>query len=191
MVTEAPPTLVTAEELLRLSAKGFYGELIRGELCEAMPPGIRHGKIVARIAALLLFFVDPKKLGTVVAGDPGVWLEQDPDTVRGPDVAFFSVENMPIDADIPGYSEVVPDLVVEVRSPNDSRQRVHDKAMMWLECGVRVVWVVLPETRSVDLYRPDREIFTVSASESLEGLDVLPGFNCTLTDIIGPAVKAG
>ena len=76
MVTEAPPTLVTAEELLRLSAKGFYGELIRGELCEAMPPGIRHGKIVARIAALLLFFVDPKKLGTVVAGDPGVWLEQ-------------------------------------------------------------------------------------------------------------------
>ncbi|MXW25363.1 MAG: Uma2 family endonuclease, partial [Dehalococcoidia bacterium] len=111
---------------------GVRGELIRGVLCETMPTGIEHGKIVMRLGAALFNIVEPRQLGTLVASDSGVWLERDPDTVREPDIAFFSAERMPLSARITGYAEVAPDLVVEVASPSDSRREVHDKAHMWL-----------------------------------------------------------
>ena len=185
MVTEAPPRLVTADELLELSSNGFCGELIRGELVEEMPSGFRHGKFVLRLGALLLAFVGPRRLGTLVV-ESGVWIERNPDTVRGPDVAFFGVESVPLAADILGYTEVVPDLVVEVRSPNDSRRQLHDKAIMWLDSGVRVVWVVLPERRSVDVYRSTRQVDTVAEPNALEGGEILPDFRCELAEIFGP-----
>ncbi len=185
MVTEVRPRLVTADDLLDLSADGFCGELIRGELVEEMPPGFRHGKIVLKLGALLLAFVEPRRLGTLVS-DSGVWLERNPDTVRGPDLAFFRSESVPLDTDIPGYADVVPDLVVEVHSPNDRRWQLHDKAHMWLYYGAEVVWVVLPERRSVDVYRSGQNTIRLSGGDVLDGLDVLPGFRCQLIDIFGP-----
>ena len=182
--TTTEARLLTAGDLLRLYGEGLRGELIRGVLCETMPTGIEHGKTVASLVAALVHFAG--ELGTVVASDSGVWLERDPDTVREPDVAFFSAEKMPLNARITGYAEVVPDLVVEVASPSDSRREVHDKAHMWLSHGVRLVWVVHPETRTVDAYRQDRDAETLSETDALDGLDVLPGFTCALSAVFGP-----
>ena len=176
--------LLAADDLLRLYGEGVRGELIRGVLCETMPTGIEHGKTVARLVAALINFAGER--GTVVASDSGVWLERDPDTVREPDIAFFSAQKMPLDARITGYAEVAPDLVVEVASPTDSRREVHDKAHMWLNHGVRLVWVVQPETRTVDVYRPDGDAATLSESAALDGLDVLPGFSCAVSAVFGP-----
>lgn len=186
MVTEAPPKLVTADELLRLSKDDFYGELIRGELVEEMPPGMRHEEIVAELIALLLAYVKANGLGRVLGGS-GVRTERDPDTVRAPDLQFFGTLRLPPDADIPGYAEVAPNLAVEVRSPNDTRRELHDKAIMWLDAGVQMVWVVLPERRSVDVYRSGQDVQTVTDGGLLDGLDVLPGFSCSLEEIFGPA----
>ncbi|MYA41249.1 MAG: Uma2 family endonuclease [Gammaproteobacteria bacterium] len=188
-MTTAPTTeakLLTAEELLRLDAEGVRGELIRGVLCETMPTGELHGKIVMRLGGLLFGFVEPEGLGTLFASDSGIWLERDPDTVREPDIAFTSSQRLPLDAWNAGYAEVVPDLVVEVASPSDSRREVHDKAHMWLNHGVRLVWVVQPETRTVDVYRPDGAIATLGEQDSLDGLDVLPGFTCDVSAVFGP-----
>ena len=185
MVTKAPPELITADDLLKLSADGFYGELVRGELCEDMPPGVQHAEIVARLIALLFPFVDARKLGRVM-GDGGVRIERAPDTVRAPDLAFFALERLPAEVAIPGYADVVPNLVVEVQSPNDGRWKLHDKAHMWLYYGAEAVWVVQPESRSVDVYRSGRNTIRLSGTDSLEGLDVLPGFSCELEAIFGP-----
>ena len=182
---QAARELLTADDLLRLYADGVRGELIRGVLSETMPTGLRHGKIVVRLAARLYNFVDPKKLGVLVASDSGVWLERDPDTVREPDVAFFSAEKIPLDADIPGYAEVAPDLVVEIVSPSDRLTEVNDKALMWLRYGVRIVWVVRPEERLVDVHRDGHPVATLNESESLDGLDILPGFSCLVREVFG------
>jgi hypothetical protein len=72
----------------------------------------------------LWIFVDAQKLGRLVASDSGVWLERDPDTVREPDIVFFSAEKVPPGVRVTGYSETVPDLVVEVQSPSDSMREV-------------------------------------------------------------------
>ena len=177
--------LLTADDLLRLDAQGVRGELIRGELSETMPTGREHGEIVVNLSAELRNFVKPRKLGILTASDSGVWLERDPDTVREPDLAFFSAEKIPLDADIPGYAEEVPDLVVEVVSPSDRRAAINDKALMWLRYGARLVWVVYPESRAVDVHREESPVAALGENDALDGMDVIPGFSCPVRDIFG------
>ena len=175
--------LLTAADLLRLTAEGVRGELIRGVLHETLMGGVEHGEVVINLGAELRNFVKPRKLGRLTCSDTGVWLERDPDTVRGPDIAYFSAAKMPLEARIPGYAEVVPELVVEVVSPNDTRREVAAKARMWLRYDVRLVWVVLPQTRSVDVYRPGHVVVTLTDEDTLDGLDVLPGFTCAVNAV--------
>ena len=52
---------------------------------------------------------------------------------------------------------------------------------MWLNHGVRLVWVVQPETRSIDVYRIGQPITTLGDEDALDGLDVLPGFTCDVS----------
>ena len=84
--------LLTADDLLRLYSEGVRGELVRGVLSETMPAGYEHGKIVAKLTIRLGTFVESQNLGDLTASDSGVWLERNPDTVREPDIAYFSTE---------------------------------------------------------------------------------------------------
>ena len=182
-MTTAKPKLLTAADLLGLSSRGVRGELIRGVLYETMPTGREHGRILINLGAELRNFTKPRGLGRVEGGDVGVWLERDPDTVRAPDIAFFSPEKEPPEEIAAGYAEVVPDLLAEVVSPNDTAREVREKAEMWLGFGVSLVWVVNPETRTVDVHRRGHPITTLTEQEALEGFDVLPGFTCSVSDI--------
>lgn len=174
---------MTANDLLRLHGEGVRGELIRGVLCETMSTGQEHGEIVMNLGASLKNFIKPRKLGRLSGSDSGVWLERDPDTVREPDIAFFSASKTPFGARVTGYAEVVPDLVVEIVSPTDGLREVNDKALMWLSYGVRLVWVVRPDDRAVDVYRPGRAASTLSDMDTLDGLDALPGFTCAVGSV--------
>lgn len=182
MTTET--NLLTADDLLRLYSEGVRGELIRGVLCETMPTGREHGEVAANAAFELLSHIKPLKLGIVTTSDSGVRLERDPDTVREPDVAFFSADRIGPKR-VSGYSEVVPDLVMEIQSPNDSRDDVYEKARMWLSFGVRLVWVVHPDSRSVDVHRPGHPVETIDEDGQLDGHDVLPGFTRPVASIFG------
>ena len=180
MTTDTPPKLLTADDLLELSSDGFYGELIRGVLCESIPPGVDHAQIAAEFCGELRNFVKPRRLGRVLAGDPGVKVERDPDTVRAPDVAFISARRLPLAQRNPGYSEVMPELVVEVKSPSDGRWAVYDKAQMWLRHGVLLVWVVYPEDRTVEAHHANQGVVLYREDDELDGMDVLPGFTCAV-----------
>ena len=183
-MTMTKTKLITAADLLRLYSEGVRGELIRGELCETMPSGQEHGEIAMQIGRLLLNFVAPRRLGRVMGSDAGVWLERDPDTVREPDVAFIAADKMPPPgARIRGYAEVVPNLVVEIASPSNSAREVRDKARMWLSFGVRIVWVVYPDERAVELHSVDGGRRMLTENDMLDGGDVLPGFSCRVGDI--------
>lgn len=183
--TSTKPRLITADELLQHVSDWPRGELIRGVFCEMPSPGIEHGRIIARLVAYIFNFVEPARLGTVLTGDPGIWVEKDPDTVRAPDAAFYSAERMAINARIPGYAEIVPDIVIEVVSPTDRVTEVNDKAQMWLGAGVRLVWVVWPNWQTVEVHRPGESVVELSGDAALEGLDILPGFSAPISDIFG------
>ena len=178
--------LLTAGDLLRLSGEGVRGELIRGVLHETMPTGQEHGEIVINLGHELMSFIKPRGLGRVTGSDAGVWLEHDPDTVREPDLAFFPAEDFSPGERVTGYSQTIPAIAAEVRSPGDSLRAVHDKARMWLSHGVRLVWVVHPGTRTVDVHRPDRPVATLGVDAELDGHDALPGFRCPAGGLFGP-----
>ncbi len=174
---------ITADELLTMHSEGKRGELIRGVFCPTMPTFEEHGAIVAKLVMLLGTVVLPNKLGRLMASDSGVQLEWDPDTVREPDIAFITEERRPQGTVVRRYTEIPPDLVIEVASSSDSTNAVTDKARMWVGAGVRLVWVIWPETRMIDVHRPGEQTTTLRETDTLTGSDVLPQFTCLVKDI--------
>lgn len=177
------PQTMTADELLNVSIPGKRVELIRGVLRVMEAPGFRHGSVSASLAVALVPFVRAGKLGTVVAGDTGFILTQNPDTVRAPDIAFVRAERVPYPSPA-GYLTGAPDLAVEVLSPNDRPGEVLTKVGDWLEAGARLVWIIDPARRVARVYRADGSDAVVREDEALVGEDVLPGYSCLLREIL-------
>ena len=182
-MTTTKRKLLTAEDLLELHSKGIKGELIRGVFCETVSTGIEHGEIAGNFIIGIGVFVKPQRLGRVFGSDSGIRLERGPDTVREPDVGFISAERLPLGTRVTSYSEVVPELVVEVVSPSDTVRGVNDKARMWISFGVILVWVADPDTRTVEVYRQDAPTVTLTEDEVLDGASVLPGFTLPVREV--------
>jgi Uma2 family endonuclease len=178
-----PAELMTAEELLYTSIPNKRTELVRGRLVVHEPPGGRHGNVTARLAARLVAHVDLTSAGAVFVGDTGFTLARNPDTVRGPDIAFVRQERLP--TPIPtGYLELAPDLAVEVLSHNDRPGETLAKIGDWLDAGTRLVWVIDPERRIARVDRQNGTESSLGEADDLDGEDVLPGFRCKVTSIL-------
>lgn len=177
------PKLVTAEELLEMDSRDIKGELIRGVFCEKMSTGAEHGEILGFLMTGMISFVRPRRLGRVIGGDSGVFLEKGPDTVREPDIAYISAEKLPLGVRVRGYLEDIPDLLAEIISPSDRPAQINDKTRMWLSYGVRMVWEVYPERREVWVHRLGQPYTVLGEDDTLDGGDVLPGFSLPVRDI--------
>jgi len=172
---------ITADELLRMGEG--KRELIRGEVMELTPPGVRHGRIQLRVGRLVEEFVDRSGLGHYVTAESGYLLASKPDTVRAPDVAVVTADRVAGFEGEVGYLPLAPDLAVEVVSPSDSFLDVETKARMWLEHGTRVVWVVEPDSRRVLIYEPGKDRRDLGEEDTLDAPDILPGFSVPVTRV--------
>jgi Uma2 family endonuclease len=130
-------------------------------------------------------YAKERGLGKVFIGDAGVFMQRDPDTVRGPDVLFVRTSRLPPREALKSYFEIPPDLCVEVVSPTDRWSKITEKVDMFLAFGVILVWVIDPQTRTAHVYRKGREVRVVLSTESLDGEDVLPGFALPLAELFG------
>ena len=188
-MTTAKTKLMTADDLLRLDSEGIEGDLIRGVLHRINRFGSAiRGTTVVNVGVELYQFVKPRRLGTLLMGRPGVRLERDPDTVLGAKLVYIAAGRLPEDMDTSGYPEVAPDLVVDVSSnKDDDLQMIHEKALMWIGFGVKLVWVAHPDEsmRTIDVYRAGGDLTTLSEGDTLDGGDVLPGFTYDVSDIFG------
>ncbi len=177
------PPLMTADDLLRVTIPNKQVELVRGVLVVREPPGFEHGAIMACLGGRLIQHVDAASLGLVVLGDPGFKLATDPDTVRGPDIAFIRRERVPHPTPR-GFAAFAPDLVIEIRSPSDRPGDILGKVGDWLSSGTTLVWVIDPPRRVAHVYRQDGTQATIGPHEALDGEEVLPGFSCPLDAIV-------
>lgn len=169
------PKLMTADELLAMPRDdGKRYELIRGVLVEKMPTGRLHAIVVNFIAFVLSSFVIPRDYGEIQTGDPGYLLEVGPDTVRAPDIAWIAPGRIPEDAT--GYTNLAPDLAVEVKSPSNSHPELRRKAEMWISFGSRLVWVADPDTTTITVYRPGVDPVELGEDGTIDGGDLLPEF---------------
>ena len=173
---------ITIEEFVQMpDPEGFQSELVRGEIVLTPLPQARHGICCAQISCLLGNFVDDSKIGWLACNNAGVILERDPDTVRGPDVAFWSITRQPKMPE--DYFEIPPDIAVEVLSPDDRRKNVREKIKDYVKNGVKLVWLVDPDTRTVTVYQGSLRGSELDEADTLTGGDVLPGFTCLVSDL--------
>ncbi len=167
----------TADELLEISTdSGHRYELIQGELIIMAPAGAEHGDTALGLGARIRVFADDNDLGAVFAAETGFLLEQKPDTVRAPDVGFVRKARLPNGKVPRSYFPGAPDLAVEVVSPGDRADEIDDKVKCWLRYGTRLVWLLVPKTRSITVYRSDGTAQVLNVNDTLDGEDVLPGF---------------
>lgn len=172
--------LVTAEELERMPE--FRGELVEGRLVTMSPPTFDHGTIVVQLGALLHGHVQPRALGTVVV-EVGFKLASNPDTVRGPDIAFVRQDRVAT-ARRRGFVHGPPDLAIEVLSPNDRPGYLRKKIDEYLTRGVSILVIVDPAQKTVGVHRRGAGIETLSdADDVLDLNDVIADFHCTLKQI--------
>jgi Uma2 family endonuclease len=176
-------TPVTAEQLLRMPYDGFRYELVGGELRKMSPAGWKHGDIAQTISVLLGPYIRQHGLGKCFATDTGFLIERDPDTVRAPDFAFIAKENLPPEDPPDAFWPGAPDLAVEVLSPGDTTGEVDEKIEMWLAAGVKAVWIVDPQLKTVTIHRSAIDIETRTVNDQLDGGDVVPGFSCQVAEV--------
>jgi Uma2 family endonuclease len=170
-------SLLTAAEFGRLPDPGHPQELVRGVVVNRPPPKLRHGQVCGNVYHYLRIFVDQNRLGHVVPNDTGVITEQEPDTVRGMDVAFISYNKIPSGPLPKDYLKTAPDAVFEVRSPSDRWKYIHQKVAEYLDLGVPAVYVLDPDSERVHCYSLDQpdEILT-RGEELVVGDGPLAGF---------------
>src|SRR5262249_1904635 len=107
----------------------------------------------------------------------------DPKRVRKPDGSFVRKGRLPGDRPPRGHVQIPPDLAFEVVSPNDLAEDVNAKVLEFLRAGVRLLWVLYPKTRCVQVFRQAGSASDLSEGEELGGGDVLPGFTCRVDEI--------
>src|SRR5947209_1399542 len=197
-ITIQPGTLMSADEFIRLPKEdGWHYELAEGRLVRMPLAGYNHDVVVSRLAARLLPFVEEHNLGECTLSQAGYLLSQrgEPDTVRSPDLAFVSATRIPRPntPESIAFPRLAPDLVVEAVSPVgagavlggvgdlvSARRGLVERAKMWLSSGVRLVWIIWPQAKQVEVWQPisDTPAAILTITDTLDGLNVVPDFTC-------------
>lgn len=164
---------ITGEELFEMGDIGSC-ELIEGRIVTMSPAGAKHGRIEVKLARILEDFVEARNLGWVMGGEVGIFTKRGPDSVRGADVLFISRKRL---AKIPdrGFLEVAPELVVEVRSPDETKQDIRQKINEYLAIGVKWVWYFYPKTHSCSVHSLNKDVQNLAEDDVLIGEEILAG----------------
>ncbi len=153
-------------------------ELINGEIVEKVPTQ-RHGVISVNITTPLKLDIKRRGSGRVSV-ESRHQLPNDPDNARLPDISYYAdASQLSISR---GAVPTMPDLAIEIKSPEDSYTTLRDKAGYYLANGTKVVWLVYPEKRAVEVLTLDDFEFFYE-DDMIEGGDLLPGFSLPVREI--------
>jgi Uma2 family endonuclease len=176
MATAELATLLTAEEFGKRPDPGYPEELVKGRIVRMPPTDPRRGEVCIQAGFLLKGFLAEHDIGRVVGNDAGVIIRRNPDTVRGPDLAFYSYERLPKGPLPRGYLPQIPELVIEVRSPGDRWKEIHEKVAEFLGAGVLVVVVLDPGPRSAHVFGAEEAPSKLGPEDELTLPGILEGF---------------
>lgn len=157
-------------------------ELINGEIVEKVPTE-KHGELALAFGSAIRAHVVRHKLGRV-----GVeirhQLPSDKRNSRLPDISFISGKRASVEQ---GSVRQMPDLAVEIKSPDDSLDTLKDKAHYYLLNGTLLVWILDWTKKQVWVKTPDDE-YVLNEADTLDGGDVLPGFKILISDIFADSM---
>lgn len=162
-------------------------EIVYGEIRERTMPNPQHGRIQAKIAIKLGIYLEQTNLGVVYTE---TLFEFAKNLNRIPDVAFIAFENFPSEGEEKGSRwHIPPDLAIEVISPTDIYEDVQEKIIEYFTFGVKQVWIVSPESKTLTIYHSLKKTTIYSKEDELICEDILPNFRLQLSEIFQPPIK--
>lgn len=180
----SPERKVWTDELfMALPDDGHRYELVDGELRDMGNSGALHGYVCSTLMILMGGYIRDQKLGVVL--DSSTAFQMKSGNKRSPDLAFFAKERLQGMTELPtGFLDGAPDLAVEVLSPSNTVEEIHNKLVEYFENGTRLAWVIHPSEKYILVYcsaqEPDRLLKSV---DFLEGEAVIPGFTMPVADL--------
>lgn len=189
LAVNIPPTLtltVTHEQFVQLALANRDLQLERtatGELIVMPPIGSNTGKRNFDIAGQLWLWNRQTKLGVAFDSSTGFYLPNG--SYRSPDAAWIRQERW--DAltleQQEGFAPICPDFVLELRSKNDSIEKLRAKMREYIENGACLGWLIDRKNQKVEIYRQSRNVEVLNKPANLSGEDILPGFVLDLTEV--------
>lgn len=155
-------------------------EIVAGQPEEKVMGGARHGGIGARLIVRLGSYIEANQLGGIYGPDTTFQIGENQ---RIPDVAFVSAARLPAAEEPEGIWPMAPDLAVEIISPNDLYERVISKVDEYFMGGVRQVWLISPEHKTVTIYTSPTHTTILTEADELVSEELLPGFRCRIADL--------
>ena len=157
-------------------------ELNNGRLVTMAPPGFDHARKQNTIGTYLRIQAEEQGLG-LACSEVGVILWRNPDRLVGPDAAFILTASLPVKLSPEGYLETIPEIVVEVRSKNDTRSEVEDKIEDYIRAGVKLIWIIDNKDDSIAAYESDGNVHIFRRGDNLT-TPLLPGFEVSVENIL-------
>jgi Uma2 family endonuclease len=182
------PGTATEADLLRV--QGGHPrrrvELVDGVLVEK-PMGARESYLAFALMGHLFAYKLTNNVGVFGAPDANMRLRAG--LVRLPDVHFTAWANLPSDsAHLRPVVDYPPDLAVEILSDSDRPGMTARKLREYFAAGTKVVWVIDPLARTVDVHAdpadPDART-TLTSTDTLACPALLPGFALPLAELFG------
>ena len=181
MQVGAEKKIWTDEALMALEHDGHKCELVEGEIIMS-PVGMQHEYVGAILLQRLTEYVRKNRLGVVLGSSIGYRLKRG--NVRSPDVSFIS-KNKLVGVKHPSkkFPHFAPDLAVEILSPDDTVEGLHQKIVEYFDNETKLVWVVNPEEQTVLVYHSPQPDTILRISDQLQGENVVPGFTMQVADL--------
>lgn len=191
----SPTTLnrMSVEEFLALPDDGVERELIDGVVKIRGEGGMTyrnrlHSMTVSRVTGILWTWSRARASGfEALSGDAGFILRRDPPATVGADAAIVSRELLDQQTDATTLVEGAPILAVEVLSPSDKLQDIHEKIRLYLACGTLIVWAVDPEERTLKVFRRGQLPVMFNESDTFEAGPELPGLLLNVAELFSKA----
>jgi Uma2 family endonuclease len=188
--------IVKLRPILNLTDEQFYqlcqnnSELrfertANGDLMIMPPTGSETGKRNFSLLGQIWSWVE--KDGSGVGFDSSTGFKLPSGANRSPDVAWIRLDrwNALTAEQQEGFAPIAPDFVVELRSRTDALESLQAKMQEYISSGVRLGWLIDPQTRRVEIYRSGRDVEVLESPTTVSGADVLPGFALELGQIFG------
>jgi Uma2 family endonuclease len=188
-ILDFPSVRITPEQLLEYPDNGGM-ELVDGQIVEK-PVSEESSAVEIYLGGKLAIYAAHTKTARVYSQGLGYRCfghsVGDSDRIRKPDcsvIALKRVHALPVP--IPGYMPIVPDLAIEVLSPNDVLSDVVAKVREYRQAGFPLVWIVEPMDQTVTVYPNPGKPFLLNADDEVRAEAALPGFVCRVADLFPP-----
>jgi len=182
---------LTIQDLERLQQKlqeeeqDFQIELQDGNILVMGPSDIESSEIGAQLIFLLKLWVNPRKLGRIFDSSGGFIM---PNTdLRAPDVSFVAAARLR--RTVRDFAQLVPDLVVEIKSKTDRISKLEEKVKLFLELGARVGILINPDELSVSVYRPNGDVEILKNDDKLTIAELFPGWEVAISELWPPVFE--